>query len=373
VAAFYSHYLGVGGYNIADFYLYDSWQNNIKGFSFDFYDGRVRSGMNLDGMLSVNSNSTKLSESFWRLIPLRTIKSTAFTPSIMGKVAYTSKWDYWENLWELQPSSSAKTFSGWNISPDGSTLNGVKATDIPTSMFWRQKFAAYLLGDAITVDMFSAELSTYTGILWNMMDTGVRWADQGKDPYTGQPIYDKRGKLDRDNDDIIRRRAKYYLQYVYRTYRNVVKTAAHGKYHWNYKINEPGYSYYLGDYEMPLGQIMLAMWMSGDLGKIRGEKLSGDPTKGGFNSKNHPHRFNHQREAFRTMRFTKVDATKLVRSWTSFTFQKFIPDAYHIDNGTYSHIGIGNLYQFKVNNPFSGLSITRSLKNGFSDNSLSGY
>ena len=60
-----------------------------------------------------------------------------------------------------------------------------------------------------------------------------------------------------------------------------------------------------------------------------------------------------------------MDATTLLRSWTSFTFQKFIPDGYNINKGTYSvtrtrHM---NLNKFVVSNPFSNLVITRSREN----------
>ena len=364
-AAFYSHYLGIGGKDIKDFYLYDYWQNNIKGYSFDFYEGTVRTGQNLDGMIGVNSSSTKLNESFWRLMPLRTIYSTAFTPNNKGKVAYEDTKYVWEDLWALFPNTAEKKFSGWNQSPDGYSTNGVKATSITTSVFWRQRFAPLLIGDAVTVDMFSSELRAYTQQLYDVWYWKcVNRVQNNIDPWTGN-YYDEKGKRYSFNDKSARNFVHNTLRQSYNYYRNVVKTQYHGKLHWKYKINEPGYFYYLGKYELPLGQVMLAMWMSGDLGKIRGTKLYDDPTKGGFNKNTHPHRFKHQYEAFRTMYYTAMDATTLLRSWTSFTFQKFIPDGYNINKGTYSvtrtrHM---NLNKFVVSNPFSNLVITRSREN----------
>jgi len=111
--------------------------------------------------------------------------------------------------------------------------------------------------------------------------------------------------------------------------------------------------------------------MSGDLGKIRGDKLYGDPTKN-FTKGSNPHRFKHWDEAFRTMYYNTADATTMLRSWTSFTFLKFIPDAYNINSGTYSvvvprHM---NTHKFVVNNPFSNLVITRKVKNSITESSL---
>lgn len=372
MAAFYSKYLGLGGVNVKDFYLYDYWQNNIKGFSFDFWGGDQRSGQNLDGMLAVNSKSAHLNSAFWRLMPLRTIRNMAFTTSNKNADYYYNTKYCWDDLWQMFPSSNEKRFSGWNYAPDGWTTNGVTANSIVNSVFWRQRFGSLLVGDAITVDMFSAELRAYTQQLYEQWYWHYVYRVQNNlDPNTGQVIYDNKGKQVKFKDKNAKAAVKNTLRCYYNMYRNVVKTQYHGKKNWEYSFNEKGYSYYLGNYELPLNQIILCMWMSGDLGKIRGDKLYGDPTKN-FSKGSNPHRFKHWDEAFRTMYYNTADATTMLRSWTSFTFLKFIPDAYNINSGTYSvvvprHM---NTHKFVVNNPFSNLVITRKVKNSITESSL---
>ena len=372
MAAFYSKYLGLGGVNVKDFYLYDYWQNNIKGFSFDFWGGDQRAGQNLDGMLAVNSKSAHLNSAFWRLMPLRTIRNMAFTTSNKNADYYYNTQYCWDDLWQMFPSSNEKRFSGWNSAPDGWTTNGVTANSIVNSVFWRQRFGSLLVGDAITVDMFSAELRGYTQELYEQWYWHCVYRIQNNlDLTTGQIMYDEKGKQIKYKDKNAKAAVKNTLRSYYNMYRNVVKTQYHGKKNWEYSFNEKGYSYYLGNYELPLNQIILCMWMSGDLGKVRGDKLYGDPTKN-FTKGSNPHRFKHWYEAFSTMYYNTADATTMLRSWTSFTFLKFIPDAYNINSGTYSvvvprHM---NTHKFVVNNPFSNLVITRKVKNSITESSL---
>ena len=108
---------------------------------------------------------------------------------------------------------------------------------------------------------------------------------------------------------------------------------------------------------------MLMLWMSEDLGKIRGTKLYSDPVQN-FNKKNHKHRYQHQFEAWRTMLYERYDANSLLQNWKSLTFEKYMPDAFNIRTGKLDVLfdRHRNTHKFKVTNPFKDLKIYRYKK-----------
>ena len=147
---------------------------------------------------------------------------------------------------------------------------------------------------------------------------------------------------------------------------NVVKTRWTAQNYWEYAYSGDkhwGSYYHKGRYELPLRQVMLMLWMSEDLGKIRGTKLYSDPVQN-FNKKNHKHRYQHQFEAWRTMLYERYDANSLLQNWKSLTFEKYMPDAFNIRTGKLDVLfdRHRNTHKFKVTNPFKDLKIYRYKK-----------
>ena len=349
-ASFYASYLNLGGKIINKFDLYDYEQQNIPGFDFTFYEGRYRQGQSLDGLLSVSGFSFEFTTNFWRLLPFKRYNgSTLSWGNNNGSLSVNGP------LWEPYNYTNGLNQVSNRVQPkyDSSFEN---------TPFWRQRFGPLLAGDAIMVDMFSNELKNYARQFYKL------WRQYVND-YANDSRY---------NDKYARYYVNARLKSSYNTYRTVVKTQAHGSYHWRYQISQSGVNarnYLLGTYKLPLRQIMLALWMSGDLGKIRGTKLSSDPVKN-FNKNNYPHRYNHMYDAWNTMYYNSFDANTLLKYFNKISFRMYRPDAYWIPTGQYyswwSKHRNANTVTYSFSELFGDWKITRTEKNGYTANSLSG-
>ena len=358
-AAFYACYLGLGGKTINKFGLYDYEQQNIAGFDFSFYGGERRQGQSLDGLLTVNGSSNKFMSNFWRLLPFKRYNGSQLTSSnnnqamtASGPLFEPSNYQYYTNPY-------------WDISNRVSFASG---ESFEQSTFWRQRFGDYLAGDAITVDMFSRELYNYARTLYSLWRKKVKEVDGDK--------------TQKDKTAIAS--LSHVLRSSYSYYKDVVKTEAHGKWHFNYTIskgsNDKSYTtsrrYLLGSYKLPIRQVMLALWMSGDLGKIRGTALNSDPVKD-FNKNNFPHRYNHMYDAWNTMYYNNFEAQDLLKYFSKISFRMYMADAYYIPEGKYYswwtiHRNT-NIVTYTYDQLFKDWKITRTCKNGYSESSLKGY
>ncbi len=359
-AAYYACYLGLGGKTINKFGLYDYDQNNIQGFDFTFYDGkRSRQGQSLDGLLSVNGSSNKFMSNFWRLLPFKRYNGTQLTSSNNNQAMTTSG-----------PLYEPHNYNDFVI-PYKQIWNEVILRDSETfeqSDFWRQRFGDILAGDAVTVDMFSRELYNYARVLYSLWRKYIKQVNEDKS----------------QNDKTAVASLSAVLRNSYGALRNVVKTEAHGKWHLSYSISKgandkgwtTGRSYVLGSYKLPIRQVMLALWMSGDLGKIRGTALNSDPVRD-FNKNNYPHRYNHMYDAWNSMYFNSFDAQELLKYFSKISFRMYKADAYYIPEGNfYSWWGIHrntNTVNYTYDQLFKDWKITRTCKNGYTDNSLKNY
>jgi len=349
-ASFYASYLNLGGKIINKFDLYDYEQQNIPGFDFTFYEGRYRQGQSLDGLLSVSGFSFEFTTNFWRLLPFKRYNgSTLSWGNNNGSLSVNGP------LWEPYNYT-------YGLNQVSNRVQPKYDSSFENTPFWRQRFGPLLAGDAIMVDMFSNELKNYARQFYKL------WRQ-----YVNEYANDSRYK-----DKYARYYVNARLKSSYNTYRTVVKTQAHGSYHWRYQISQSGVNarnYLLGTYKLPLRQIMLALWMSGDLGKIRGTKLSSDPVKN-FNKNNYPHRYNHMYDAWNTMYYNSFDANTLLKYFNKISFRMYRPDAYWIPTGQYyswwSKHRNANTVTYSFSELFGDWKITRTEKNGYTANSLSG-
>ena len=339
-ASFYANYLGLGGKTLSKFYLYGYEQNRIPGFSFTFGDGGLRQAIFADGLLQVNSSSANLASAFWRYLPLRRRDGSYFTPSNKGKEA---SWIGTEVLRGEQNNP--------NTAPSGYLNDGTKVTGIQNSHFFRYELGAAMIGDAELIDLFSHDLYEWSWFFYRLWYTDfVRVKQEDKS------LKDKAARATVESN-----LCSYFRQYM-----NVVKTRWTAQNYWEYAYSGDkhwGSYYHKGRYELPLRQVMLMLWMSEDLGKIRGTKLYSDPVQN-FNKKGNKHRYQHQFEAWRTMILETYDANKLLQNWKSLTFEKYMPDAFNIRTGKLDVLfdRHRNTHKFKVTNPFKDLKIYRYKK-----------
>ena len=344
-ASFYANYLGLGGKTISPFTLYGYEQNRIPGFSFTFGDGGLRRAIFADGLLQTDSKSVNFITSFWRYLPLRRRDGSYFMYDNKGKEA---GWIGTETLRGEQNNP--------NTAPSGYLNDGTKVTGIQNSHFFRYELGAAMIGDAQLIDLFSHDLYEWSWFFYRL------W-------------YQNTVKPTQDNKDMKDKNAKSYvkatLSNYYTKYMNVIKNRRTGLNNWEYSYSGDkhwGDYYHKGDYQLPLRQVMLMLWMSEDLKKIRGDKLYGDPVQN-FNKNNYKHRFKHQFEAWRTMLYETFDANSLLQNWKSLTFEKYMPDAFNIRTGKLDVLfdRHKNTYKFKVNNPFKDLKIYRYKKGDYNE------
>ena len=344
-ASFYANYLGLGGKTISPFTLYGYEQNRIPGFSFTFGDGGLRRAIFADGLLQTDSKSVNFITSFWRYLPLRRRDGSYFMYDNKGKEA---GWIGTETLRGEQNNP--------NTAPSGYLNDGTKVTGIQNSHFFRYELGAAMIGDAQLIDLFSHDLYEWSWFFYRL------W-------------YQNTVKPTQDNKDMKDKNAKSYVKATlcnyYTKYMNVIKNRRTGLNNWEYSYSGDkhwGDYYHKGDYQLPLRQVMLMLWMSEDLKKIRGDKLYGDPVQN-FNKNNYKHRFKHQFEAWRTMLYETFDANSLLQNWKSLTFEKYMPDAFNIRTGKLDVLfdRHKNTYKFKVNNPFKDLKIYRYKKGDYNE------
>jgi hypothetical protein len=362
-AAFYARYLNLGGKVINKFGLYDYEQQNIPGFDFTFAWGAYRQGQSLDGLLCVNGSSNEFTTNFWRLLPFK-----RYDGSTLNSSRNNASLTYSGPLWEENNYTLGSSY----MQQLGNRIEPKYYDSFEKTSYWRQRIGRLLAGDAITVDMFSHELKNYARLLYTQWYTKrVKNVQNNKDVFGNSHTY---------SDTQAKNAISTMLRSLYNTYRTVVKTQAHGSYHWEYKIAQTVYYdtnriFWLGEYKLPIRQIMLALWMSGDLGKIRGTALNSDPVKN-FNKNNYPHRYNHMYDAWNTMYYNSFDANDLLKYFSKITFRMYRPDAYWIPTGQYYawwtiHRNTNTL-TYSFSDLFSGWTITRTLKNGYTEDSLSG-
>jgi len=360
LATFYSAYLGLGGRTLNKFKLYDYEENKIPGFEFTFSRGVLRRSISLDGILSINSSSTRFYNDFFKLIPLRRRDGYYFTRSNKGKEA-----GYTGVLVQTYSKDGME-----NAAPDGFNTGHGNGTSLVESEYFNYAIGAAMVGDAITMDLFSNDLKSASRWLYRLMyNETIYRINNNLDLITGEPIYytDKKGKTVRATytKDNAKNFAEYKLKNIWKTYMNTISTDQNGKQYFSYTRNKTYLYSYMGSYKLPYRQVMLALWMSKDLGKVYDREFYGDPVKE-FNKNNFTHRYNHMKQAWNTMYYDNYDANELLKNWKSLTFVKYMPDAYNIDTGEFDVIldRHKNEYKFPLNAPFQGFKVTRTtLKN----------
>jgi hypothetical protein len=346
--AFYANYLGLGGKTLNSFALYDYTQAAIQGFSFSFMDKGLRKNNSLNGLLSVDASSTKLNDAVWNLLPFRRRDGSYFTAANKGVEAG------WTNTEVMR----GENFNP-NTAPNGVMNNGTRVTGLKDSHFFRLEMGPALIADALMVDMFSHELEGWSTFFWRYWYT-----DYVK-------VWQDNKKLTNDQAD---KRTWEHLKNSYKAYRNVVKHKASGKQYYTYTADKNSLfygqnesSFHFGDYDLPLQQVMLGLWMSEKMGKTRnGNKLYGDPVQN-FSITNHKHRYNNYKYAWNAMGQT-FDVGTLLKNWKSITFVKYMPDAFNIKTGKMdvTKSRHRSTKRFKVSDPFADVKMTRKKLKEFS-------
>ena len=361
-AAYYANYLGLGGRTVNKFLLYDYSQTNIQGFEFTWTQsngaGYLRSKKTLDGILSVDSKSTCFSQAFWNYAPLRRRDGTYMTPSNKGKEAS------WYGVMRGFEGG------GQNFAPRGTKTTLSDDKSLKESDYFNYTLGQAMVSDAMLVDLFSHDLQAISRAMYKFMYRIVNYIRNDYDWTTGAIWYEKDAngnyKKDKKGNKIqghYSNKATYAwqrLRGIYENYKNTVVTRSQSSQYWEYTKNKYWVYSYWGDYKIPLNQVMLAIWMSGDLKKVESTEFYGDPIAS-FNKNNFPHRYKNMKSAWNSMYYNTFGANTLLSNWKSLTFSKYIPDAYNINTGKWDvwFSRHRNTNKFVLSNPFSGFSVTR--------------